>query len=82
MHLQIPVLKYLLVPGTYLWLYLILAAWLLIHKKYRQLLPFTLILGYYATLILGPTVQMRYIYPVMTILPYLTIWLLSSVNKE
>lgn len=74
MHLKLPVVKYLMVPGTYLWLYLGLAAWLFVHKKYKQLIPLALILGYYITLFLGPTVQMRYIYPVMVILPYLIVW--------
>lgn len=78
MYLKIPLLKYLLVPGTYLWLYLLLAAWLLVHRKYRLLVPLALILGYYVTLLLGPTVQLRYIYPVMIALPYLAIWLLHE----
>lgn len=82
MHLEIPILKYLLVPGTYVWLYLVLAAWIILHKKYRLLLPLSLILGYYVTLFLGPTVQLRYIYPVMTALPYLVIWLLHDMKER
>ncbi|MBQ7926905.1 MAG: hypothetical protein IJ335_11525 [Lachnospiraceae bacterium] len=78
MHLQLPIVRYLLVPGTYLWLYLLLAAWLLVHKRFRQILPLTLIGGYYLTLLLGPTVQLRYIYPVMVALPYLMLWLLQK----
>lgn len=77
-HLKLPVLKYLLVPGTYLWLYLILAAWLLVHKRYRQMMPLALIGGYYLTLLLGPTVQLRYVYPAMIALPYLALWLLHK----
>ena len=82
MHLKLPVLKYLLVPGTYLWLSLLLAAWIFLHKKYRLLLPLALILGYYLTLFLGPTVQLRYIYPVMTALPYLAVWACNIMSKE
>lgn len=70
-YLKLPVLKYLFVPGTCLWLYLLLAGYLLIHKKYAMLLPLSLVLGYYVTLVLGPTVQLRYIYPVMIVLPFL-----------
>ena len=81
-YLNLPVLKYLLVPGTYLWLSLMIAAWVFLHKKYRLLLPFALILGYYLTLFLGPTVQLRYIYPVMTVLPYLAVWALNIMHKE
>lgn len=69
-YLQLPVLKYVFVPGTYLWLYLLLTAVILTQKKYRMLLPLSLVLGYYFTLFLGPTVQLRYLYPVMIILPF------------
>ena len=82
MHLNLPILKYLLVPGTYLWLNLLLATWVFLHKKYRLLLPLALILGYYLTLFLGPTVQLRYIYPVMAALPYLAVWACNIMSKE
>ena len=81
-YLKIPLLRYLMVPGTYLWLSLVTAVWLFLHKRYRLLFPFGLIMGYYATLFLGPTVQMRYIYPVMTILPYLAAWSLNIIYKD
>lgn len=81
-YLSIPVLKYLFVPGTYLWFWLLLAGWLTLHRQYRLLLPLTLVLGYYLTLFLGPTVQLRYIYPVMTALPFLLVWCVSIVKKE
>lgn len=82
-YLQIPVLKYLFVPGTYLWLYLIWTGYLLVHRKYRMLFPLCLVLGYYITLILGPTVQLRYIYPLMIVLPFI-IYLAKklSIYKE
>lgn len=69
-YLNIPVLKYLFVPGVYLWLYLVLAGYLLICRKFRFLLPLSLVLGYFITLFLGPTVQLRYIYPLMITLPF------------
>lgn len=72
-YLDIPILKYLFVPGTYLWLYLILAGVLLVYKKYRMMLPLSLVLGYYGTILLGPTVQLRYIYPVMIVFPFVAL---------
>lgn len=77
-YLQIPVLKYLFVPGSYLWLYLALAAILVIADKKRFCLPLAIVAGYYGTMLLGPTVQMRYVYPVMLALPYL----LASVSEK
>lgn len=69
-YLNLPILKYLFVPGVYLWLYLWLAAVLLSQKKHRMLLPLSLAFGYYATLFLGPAVQLRYLYPLMVALPF------------
>lgn len=80
-YLQIPVLKYLMVPGVYLWLYLILAAWLWYRKQYQGLIPLAFVLGYYLTLFLGPTVQLRYLYPLMVALPYLAVLVLTKKSK-
>ena len=69
-YLRTPVLKYLFVPGSYLWLYLALAAVLVIVDRKRFCLPLAIVAGYYGTMLFGPTVQMRYVYPVMLALPY------------
>lgn len=69
-YLKLPVLKYLFVPGVFLWLYMLLAGYLLACRKYDRCVPLALVMGYYATLILGPTVQLRYIYPLMIVLPF------------
>lgn len=80
LYLKIPVLRYLVAPGIYLWCYLLLGAWLLTHKRYRELLPLAFVLGYYLTLFLGPTVQLRYLYPLMVALPFLLIY--TSISKR
>ncbi len=41
-----------------------------IRKKYLLLLPLSFVAGYYLTLVLGPTVQLRYLYPVMAAAPF------------
>lgn len=69
-YLKLPLLKYLFVPGSVLWLYLLLAGYLLVRRKYDRCVPLALVMGYYVTLILGPTVQLRYIYPLMIVLPF------------
>lgn len=79
-YLDMPVLKYLFVPGVYLWLYLVLAGYLMICKRFRYLMPLGLVFGYFITLFLGPTVQLRYIYPLMIALPFAV--LLSGGEKE
>ena len=80
-YLRIPVLKYLFVPGSYLWLYLALAAVLVIVDRKRYCLPLAVVAGYYGTMLLGPTVQMRYVYPVMLALPYLVALMCGTGRK-
>lgn len=72
-YLKLPVLKYLFVPGVWLWFYLLLLAWFVRNERYRQCIPLALIGGYFVTLLLGPTVQLRYIYPVMSVFPFVLI---------
>jgi len=45
------------------------------------LLPFTWILGYFGTLILGPTVQLRYLYPLMVVLPFMLLYVGKRTAK-
>lgn len=79
-YLKIPVLRYLFMPGIWMWLYLLLFGWLMIRREFGRCLPLALILGYYGTLLLGPTVQLRYIYPVMTAFPF--VLFMSIYNKD
>lgn len=72
-YLKIPVLRYLFMPGIWMWLYLLLAGWLMLQRKFAGCLPLSLILGYYGTLLLGPAVQLRYIYPVMLAFPFMAL---------
>lgn len=72
-YLRIPVLKYLFVPGSFLWLYLAMAAVYVIVDRKRFCLPLAIVAGYYGTMLLGPTVQMRYVYPVMLAFPFLLV---------
>jgi hypothetical protein len=76
------VVRFLVAPGIYLWCYFFMAIWLLLQKKYRDLLPFTWILGYYGTLILGPTVQLRYLYPLMVALPFFLLYVGKCTEKN
>lgn len=69
-YLRIPLLRHILMPGCYLWFWLLYGGYLLWKKRYGELLPLALTAGYFVTLLLGPTVQLRYLYPVMAALPY------------
>lgn len=79
-YLKIPILNVLTAPGAYLWCYLFLAAWLLTFKRYGEILPLLWVLGYFGTLLLGPAVQFRYLYPLMISLPF--IWLNVGLTHQ
>lgn len=70
-YLRIPVLKYFFVPGSYLWSYLFMGIVLIVKGRKSLCLPLVIVLSYFGTMLLGPTVQMRYVYPVMLALPFL-----------
>lgn len=69
-YLRIPVLRYLFMPGIWVWLYLVLFGYLMLRREFGRCIPLALVLGYYGTLLLGPAVQLRYIYPVMIAFPF------------
>ncbi|MBD5496882.1 MAG: hypothetical protein HDR11_03835 [Lachnospiraceae bacterium] len=79
---KIPVLGYFVMPGGYLWFYLLFAGWLLWKKRYSFLLVLSYMAGYYVTLFLGPTVQLRYMYPVMAALPFLLAGMTGAFCRE
>lgn len=83
-YLQIPIIGFLMRPGLAIWLLLLIAIVLIERKNYCLLLPLADILGYYLTMLLGPTVQLRYIYPIMLVVPiYLSLLLLpQNLNEE
>lgn len=75
---KIPVIRYLIMPGTYLWLFLFLGGWLLWQRKLDKLCVLAFPAGYYLTLFLGPTVQLRYLYAIMVILPFMYAVMMSN----
>lgn len=69
-HCRIPVLRYLFVPASLFWGYVLLLLYLLMRGSYRNCVPLILVFGYYATLFFGPVVQLRYLYPLMAVFPF------------
>ena len=77
-YLKIPVLKYIFMPGIYLWINILALIYSFKRKNYAVVAIISLIAGYYATMFFGPTVQLRYVYPVMITVPFL----LPMIFKE
>lgn len=79
---KIPVVRLLFAPALYwwlLWLYLVTA---LYRKTYREALPAVFLAAYCLTLLLSPTVLVRYAYPLMVTVPVLLPCLLSGAERE
>ena len=65
-HLKVPVVKYLFVPALLFWGYILGLLRNVRRKEYRNCIPYALVAGYYFTLLLGPCVQLRYLFPLMS----------------
>ena len=66
---KLPAVRLLFAPALYWWLlYLYLVA-AMYRKKYREALPAVFLAAYYLTLLLSPTVLVRYMYPIMATIP-------------
>lgn len=66
---NIPVLKIFFIPGIYLWIYAIIFVSIVDKKQFKRLPSVIFILAFFGTLLLGPTMNLRYIYPCMVALP-------------
>lgn len=81
-YLKLPILRYLFMPGGYFWCWVFWGVFLLWKKKYKELLPLLYVLAYLGTLLLGPTVQLRYLYPFMIALPFAILLTGKRVENE
>ena len=73
-YLNIPILKYIFMPGVYLWIYIVFAINCIRRKNMKAAGVLALVAGYYITMFFGPCVQLRYIYPVMITVPFLNLY--------
>ncbi|MDE6212576.1 MAG: hypothetical protein K2M70_03765 [Lachnospiraceae bacterium] len=73
-----PVIKFLFAPALYWWLLYLYVVVVLYKKRYREVLPAVFLVVYYLTLLLSPTVLIRYMYPLVVTVPVI----LSCVTSE
>ncbi len=66
---RIPIISIFFMPGIVTWIYLYALLWFITSRNRNMFLIILLPVAYLCTLLLGPTVQMRYIYPVWALLP-------------
>lgn len=72
-----PVVKVLFAPALYWWLLYLYVVVVLYRRRYREALPAVFLVAYYLTLLLSPTVLIRYMYPLVVTVPVI----LSSLTS-
>lgn len=68
---RIPILRIAFAPAFYWWVLCIYMAIAVYRRRYRLLLPVVFLVFYYMTLLLSPTVLIRYMYPYVVTVPAL-----------
>ncbi|MBO5209632.1 MAG: hypothetical protein J6B68_09865 [Lachnospiraceae bacterium] len=66
---KIPVLSVIFAPAFYWWLLCLYIVFFFKRKEYKMLLPVVFLVMYYLTLLLSPTVLIRYMYPFVVSVP-------------
>lgn len=66
---KIPVIRILFAPAFYWWLLCLYLAVAIYRRQYRLILPAMFLVVYYLTLLLSPTVLIRYMYPFVVTVP-------------
>lgn len=70
-HQKIPIVSLLFVPATYIWLVFFFIVYSIYKKRYIELVLASLLLGQYITVLLGPSMPVRYMWPIMVTVPIL-----------
>lgn len=68
---KLPVLSVVFAPAFYWWMLVLYMSKELYEKKYEKLIPVGFLIMYYMTLLLSPTVLIRYMYPFVVTVPVL-----------
>ena len=77
-----PVVKFLFAPALYWWLLYLYVVVVMYKKRYREALPAIYLVAYYLTLLLSPTVLIRYMYPLVVTVPVILSCLTSEKKEE
>ncbi len=78
---KIPVLSVIFAPAFYFWLLALYVTAKLYQKEYERVVPAVFLCTYYLTLLLSPTVLIRYMYPFVVSVPVLLCYLYDE-NRE
>ena len=79
---KIPVVRLLFTPALYWWLLFLYMVTAFYRKRYREALPAVFLAAYCLTLLLSPTVLVRYAYPLMVTVPVIWSCFAKDTNEQ
>lgn len=79
---KLPLVRLLFAPALYWWMLWLYFAAAMYHRKKPEILPAVFLFAYYLTLLLSPTVIVRYLYPLMATVPVILPYLLTGSAGE
>lgn len=79
---RIPVLRLIFAPAFYWWMLCMYMAVAVYRRKFIMLLPVCFLTAYYFTLLLSPTVLIRYMYPFVVTVPAICCCLSHDLPKN
>lgn len=77
-----PILGYIFRPVLYIWTLIFGAVYSIYKKDWKKLSVFVIPAMYFGTCILGPVVALRYIFPIIAIMPIFAMVLLEKKAEE
>lgn len=78
---KIPVIRILFAPAFYWWLLCLYLAVTIYRRQYHLILPAMFLVVYYLTLLLSPTVLIRYMYPFVVTVPAICCCLYKDIAE-
>ena len=81
-HQAFPIVSLFFAPASYVWLMLWFLIYCIYRKSYKKLTVYLILFLYWLTVLLGPTVLVRYLYPVMIVMPVMVILELSFLFSK
>ncbi len=76
------IIRFLFAPATYVLSFLLLFIYAMKYKMKRVIIPMFLLLALYSSILIGPVIIVRYIYPFMVIVPILFMRIISLNNSK
>ena len=78
---DIPIWNLICKAGTYTWVLVFMLVHLLLHRKYKVLIPLGYVIGIFLTVVLSPVIMYRYVALIIFSAP-LWVALLWCVNSQ